>query len=80
MGYALTEKLYYRNLTFYYTRKSKSGDRIYETKDELHQLKIVTAPVDYDGTIIGTVDESLRESKDDDMIRHFDSVTGMEEI
>ncbi|MGG3278935.1 hypothetical protein [Paenibacillus solani] len=80
MAFELTDKLYYQNLTFYYAKKNDEGDRIYQTKDELHRQTIVTAPADYDGALIGMIDESLRESDDDDLIRYFDSITGMEEI
>jgi hypothetical protein len=75
----LTDKLYYNGLTFYHVGNTSDNDRIYESLDELIHYTITTAPADYDGVLIAVVDESFRESENDDMIRYFDSETGKEE-
>lgn len=76
--YKLTDKLCYKNLTFYFVGTSTENDRVYLCSDELNPKTIITAPCDYDGALIGKVDECFRESEDDDMIRYFDSITGFE--
>ncbi|MNH66560.1 hypothetical protein D3C73_185940 [compost metagenome] len=75
----LTDKLYYQGITFYLT-STDSEKRVYESLDELIHLSIITAPADYDGALIATIDESFREDEEDDLIRHFDSFTGIEEV
>lgn len=74
----LTEIIYYKNYAFYLTEITDKN-RTYETLDELRQFTIITAPADYDGALIGTIDEVFREDSEDDLIRYFDSVTGIEE-
>ncbi|WP_145142205.1 hypothetical protein [Paenibacillus sp. Y412MC10] len=74
----LTQTLDYQGICFYFVG-IEDDSRIYKSLDELHHHKIMTALADYDGALIGSVDEVFREDEDDDMIRYFDSVTGKEE-
>lgn len=75
----LAETLLYDGITFYFIANDcNTGDRVYASLDELHHKYIVTAPGDYDGVLIGSVDECFREDEDDDMIRHFHWQTGLQ--
>jgi len=74
----ITDKLFYQGITFYLT-STANHERIYTSLDELHEYHIITPISDYDGALVATVDESFREDDEDDMIRYFDCVTGIEE-
>lgn len=74
----LTNILKYQGLNFYFTG-IKKDNRVYESLDEIHHYTILTALGDYDGALIGSVDEAFREDEEDDMIRYFHWETGIEE-
>ena len=75
----LTKRLYYAGVVFRYVGDDTEGSRVYQSADGLVKRTILTACCDFDGTLIGMVDEAFRESEADDMVRFFDSVTGEEE-
>lgn len=70
----LTKTLLYKGHTFYFVGVNEDGDRIYESPDNQY---IITAPTDYDGSLIGMV--SRADSNNDDRIRYFNCETGLEE-
>jgi hypothetical protein len=74
----LTDKLYFNGLTFYFTG-IQNNERVYESLDELRHVSIITPYSDYDGILIGSIDEVFRIDEEDDMLRYFDCVTGIEE-
>jgi len=74
----LTNVLNYQGINFYFTGV-KNDNRVYESLDELTHYTILTALADYDGALIGVIDEVFREDEEDDLIRYFDSETGIEE-
>lgn len=76
--YELAKVLKFEGMNFYFTG-IKNNNRVYKSLDELIQYTVLTAVADYDGALIGVVDESFRKGDDDDLIRYFDSVTGIEE-
>lgn len=83
----LTEKIQlnhyeYGSMEFYFSYTLENKDRVYVFEEDYFGYKIITAPSDYDGVLIGIIDPALREGTDDDddLIRYFDCETGEEII